>query len=106
MPFGKVKYDVPSTFQTFLFFFVDIVVYLLLAWYFDHVDSSNRGKSYSALFFLEKKYWVKDTVGRKRARNLSNEVYKKDIEEISKLLNEKEERLLNSPSFNNCTFIL
>lgn len=38
-------------------FILDIILFSVLAWYFDHVDDSNRGKSYSKLFFLEKKYW-------------------------------------------------
>ena len=40
-----------------LTFLLDILLFSLLAWYFDHVDDSNRGKNYSKLFFLEKSYW-------------------------------------------------
>lgn len=52
-----VKYDVPSTAETIGMFLVDILLYSLLAWYFDHVDESNRGKSYDKLFFLRLSYW-------------------------------------------------
>ncbi len=55
---GGITYDVPSTFYTILFFFVDILIYGVLTWYFDHVDSSNRGKSYSKIFFLQPIYWT------------------------------------------------
>lgn len=52
-----VHYDVPSTAETIGMFLVDILLYSLLAWYFDHVDESNRGKSYDKLFFLRPSYW-------------------------------------------------
>jgi len=52
-----VHYDVPSTAETMGIFFTDILVYALLAWYFDHIDESNRGKSYDKLFFLRPSYW-------------------------------------------------
>jgi hypothetical protein len=55
---GGVDYDVPSTFTTVLYFFMDILVFGVLTWYFDHIDSSNRGKSYDKLFFLKKSYWT------------------------------------------------
>ena len=64
MKYG-VKYDVPSTFTTILFFYLNIFISGTLAWYFDHVDSSNRGKTYSYFFFLEKSYWC----GRKKSNN-------------------------------------
>lgn len=56
MGFG-VKYDVPSTAETIGMFLIDILLYALLAWYFDHVDESNRGKSYDKLFFMSPSYW-------------------------------------------------
>lgn len=56
MRFG-IDYDVPSTAETMGMFFVDILLYGLLAFYFDHVDESNRGKSYDKLFFLKPSYW-------------------------------------------------
>jgi hypothetical protein len=61
MRFG-ISYDVPSTAQTIGYFFMDIALYVLLAWYFDHIDNSNRGKSYKKLFFLEKSYWCRPTL--------------------------------------------
>lgn len=68
MKYG-VKYDVPSTFETILYFYMNIFIFGALAWYFDHVDSSNRGKTYGYLFFLKKSYWC----GRKGSKaNASN----------------------------------
>jgi len=64
MKYG-VKYDVPSTFTTILFFYLNIIIFGALAWYFDHVDSSNRGKTYSYSFFLNKSYWC----GKKKSNN-------------------------------------
>ena len=64
--------------------YINIIFYGLLAWYFDHVDSSNRGKSYSRLFFLDKKYWCGTKVNKnenfeavsvtKKSSNLSNKL--------------------------------
>lgn len=53
----NIVYDVPSTAETIGKFFIDIFLYFLLAFYFDHVDESNRGKHYDYLFFLKKNYW-------------------------------------------------
>ena len=38
-------------------FLLDIVFYFILAFYFDHADDSNRGKTYSKFFFLQKSFW-------------------------------------------------
>lgn len=102
MVYGKVEYDVPSTLHTMSYFLMDIFVYTVLAFYFDHVDSSNRGKSYSAYFFCQKKYWVKETKSERRARNSTNDVIRRDIDEISKLLSDKEEKLLVRSSNISC----
>ena len=37
---------------------MNVVFFGLLTFYFDHVDDSNRGRSFSKLFFLDKKYWL------------------------------------------------
>jgi hypothetical protein len=65
---GGVKYIVPSTFYTILYFYMNIFIFALLTWYFDHVDSSNRGKTYGYFFFLDKSYWC----GSKRVRSNIN----------------------------------
>lgn len=67
-----VYYDLPSTAYTIGFFFIDISIYVILAWYFDHVDSSNRGKSYSKLFFLKKSYWCKSKQTQKHVERLNS----------------------------------
>lgn len=59
---ATISYDVPSPLSTISMFFVDILLYSLFAFYFDHVDSSNRGKSFKKLFFLDKNYWCHDKI--------------------------------------------
>lgn len=54
----KVAYDSPSTAYMVMWMFFDCIFYFLLAWYFDNVVSSNRGKDESKTFFLNKDYWV------------------------------------------------
>ena len=92
MRFG-VEYDVPSTFETTLYFFVDIFIFALLAWYFDHVDSSNRGKTYKPFFFLDKNYWCgkskKKSEQEKRDENIG-------IVNLTKVLNSQEQHLLQN----------
>lgn len=42
--FGEgLYYTIPSPFFSFMALLGDIVLFLVLAWYFDHVISSNRG---------------------------------------------------------------
>jgi len=67
-----VHYDVPSTAETMGMFFIDIFLYSLLAFYFDHVDESNRGKSYDKIFFLKPSYWFNTRNKKKSALKLSN----------------------------------
>lgn len=62
-----IEYDVPSTAETIGMFFIDIFLYAVLAWYFDHVDESNRGKSYDKLFFLRPSYWFDLKTSKKQA---------------------------------------
>ncbi len=44
--------------------FLDCIFYFVLAWYFDNVVSSNRGKDESRTFFLNKDYWVAKDKGK------------------------------------------
>lgn len=67
-----VHYDVPSTAETMGLFFVDILLYSLLAFYFDHVDESNRGKSCDKLFFFKPSYWFNTRNKIKPALELSS----------------------------------
>jgi hypothetical protein len=62
---------------------MNMAIFAVLTWYFDHVASGNRGRAFKPLFFCKRNYWTR----RKRAV----------IEQIS--VNEKEEKLLiNSPT--------
>lgn len=85
---------------------MDIFLFALLAWYFDHVDNSNRGKTYSKLFFLEKSYWFGSPEGsRAKSSDVALSTNVLDIERLSKSLQNHEQRLLpdsrNKSSFNN-----
>jgi hypothetical protein len=53
-----MRFIIPSTFYSIMKMFLSIIFYFLLTWYFDHIDSSNRGRYYKYLFFLEGKYWT------------------------------------------------
>lgn len=97
---GDVNYDVPSTGETFAKFFLDILLFLILTWYFDHVDSSNRGKNYSKLFFFEKKYWCKvkpEDIERKRITESS---YSTVFPESYKVINPRSQQLLGAERSN------
>jgi hypothetical protein len=90
----NIEYDVPSTASTMGMFFLDIFVYFLLAWYFDHIDNSNRGKSYGYFFFLDKNYWCghkKGEVNRSVQKKHLDEI---NINEVTKTLQQTEQRLL------------
>ncbi len=86
MKYG-VSYDVPSTFTTILYFYMNIFVFGALTWYFDHVDISNRGKTYEYLFFLKKDYWcpskrIKSNINR---FNELNQIYSETLDEKNKI---------------------
>lgn len=55
--FPAEPYEIPSAFQSYLYMLLTSVIYIILIWYFDHVISSNRGKPYHPLFFLQPSYW-------------------------------------------------
>jgi hypothetical protein len=54
-----VEYHVSSALSSFCYLLFNMFLYMVLAWYFDHVVTDNRGIKYSKLFFLKKKYWYK-----------------------------------------------
>lgn len=54
-----VEYHVSSALSSFGYLLFNLVFYMILTWYFDHVIAVNRGIKYSKLFFLKKKYWSK-----------------------------------------------
>ena len=55
--FPAEPYEIPSPFQSYLYMLLTSLVYIILIWYFDHVISSNRGKPYHPLFFLQPSFW-------------------------------------------------
>ena len=50
-------YWVPPSLLSLGIILLDSLIFMLLAWYFDHVLPSNRGKGSSICFFLHKKHW-------------------------------------------------
>lgn len=102
-----VTYDVPSTGQTMSMFFVDMLVFGLLAFYFDHIDSSNRGKSYSPWFMFEKSYWVRGSDNNKNELNTKyskNIKYNKNTNTKSIKLIEENDEITNKGKFNGNNF--
>jgi predicted phage tail protein len=98
----NIQYDVPSTAETMGKFFMDIALYAILAWYFDHVDSSNRGKNYGYLFFLKGNYWkfskgekVKQNIDASEINELNNQ-----IDQAGQKLLSKAQKKLNNISSN------
>ena len=57
------SYTMPSGFSQLVVLWLDIFLYLGLAWYFDHVVESNRGVSDSMWFMFTRKYWQSWRVG-------------------------------------------
>ncbi len=83
----NIEYDVPSTAETMAYFLMDILLFATLAIYFDHVDSSNRGKTYGKLFFL-------DCILKKKNKN-DHSNSQEEINEINNQLTQREQRLLD-----------
>lgn len=54
---GHSTYHAPCTLETIGYLLVDIAILALLAWYFDHTVSGNRGNGESVGFCLRRKYW-------------------------------------------------
>ena len=52
-----IEYRVSSALSSFGYLLLDIVFYIFLTWYFDHIFTDNRGVNYSKLFFLKRDYW-------------------------------------------------
>ena len=64
----QVEYHVSSALTSFGYLLIDILLYSLLTWYFDHIITKNRGVVYSKFFWLTAKYWTKKCWKSKRAR--------------------------------------
>jgi ABC-type multidrug transport system ATPase subunit len=56
-------YEVPCIAELFSRMMVNILVYWVITWYFDHVMPNNRGRTHPYLFFLSWSYWF----GRKHS---------------------------------------
>jgi hypothetical protein len=82
MGVSDVYYDVPSTAETMGWFLIDIILFSLLAFYFDHVDQSNQGKSNGYFFFLQKKYWL--GASEEDSKKLKKNLKLIDIDNINK----------------------
>jgi hypothetical protein len=94
----NIQYDVPSTAETIGKFFMDILLYAILAWYFDHVDSSNRGKNYGYFFFLDRNYWSFS----KKAK-VKQTIHGSEIDQLSNLIGQADQKLLDKGGKNKQT---
>jgi hypothetical protein len=52
-----VTYSTPSPLESMRIIFIDMCIFLVLTWYFDHILSHNRGVADPSYFFLTQKYW-------------------------------------------------
>jgi hypothetical protein len=92
----NIKYDVPSTAYTIALLAMDMLVFGLMAFYFDHVDNSNRGKNYSKYFFIEP--IIKKCRRKKNTLCESNQI---EIDRLQALINKQLTRS-ESSNFNSC----
>jgi hypothetical protein len=97
----NINYDVPSTAETMGLFLIDILLFFILAWYFDHVDSSNRGKTFSYFFFLDKNYWLNSRKQNKIPMN-ERETGQPDYIDKPNFLSQSEKKLLEKSSYVSC----
>ena len=84
------KYYAPPTSTNLLLLLMDTILFGILAWYFDHILSHNRGKSLTPYFFFTSSYWcpkrknkIKKTFKKKKGEILideDNEIYLQNIE--------------------------
>ena len=78
MIFLKTKYVIPATYESFIWLFVDGVIYFILIFYLDIVIESNRGKAKSPIFFI---YDLLKLCGLyKKNKNMNNKINLDDIE--------------------------
>jgi ABC-type multidrug transport system ATPase subunit len=52
-------YDAWSTLASLMFLLMDIAIFGVLTWYFDHIVPHNRGREESAIFCLKRNYWIR-----------------------------------------------
>eukprot|EP01016_Furgasonia_blochmanni_P001456 TRINITY_DN10565_c0_g1_i1.p1 TRINITY_DN10565_c0_g1~~TRINITY_DN10565_c0_g1_i1.p1 ORF type:complete len:454 (+),score=146.91 TRINITY_DN10565_c0_g1_i1:59-1363(+) len=52
-----IRDSLPSFFYTYGTLLLNMALYTILTWYFDHILSHNRGTADSAYFFLTPRYW-------------------------------------------------
>lgn len=71
---------------------MDIFLYSILAWYFDHIDNSNRGKTYKKLFFLDMNYWCRKNKKKKKIE---------EINDTSRVIEQKVQKLLEKQKSNS-----
>jgi len=88
-----IQYDVPSTAETMSYFFLNILFFSILTWYFDHIDNSNRGKTYSKLFCLNRGI-------KKKLTNFDSEIRETEINQLNDDISEHQQRLIEK-TFSN-----
>jgi ABC-type multidrug transport system fused ATPase/permease subunit len=91
----SMNFTMPSAMESMMVMVGDIVIYMTLAWYFDHIVSHNRGVADPPYFLFTKKYWRTwlktdpNEGANKRAMRLSKK--KKKDEKAKKVKNVMEE---------------
>eukprot|EP00347_Sterkiella_histriomuscorum_P002432 403368176 len=77
-----IGYTVPSPLKSLWILIADCILFAFLAWYFDHIISSNRGVSNPAYFLFTKKYWK--SLCHKQVVNQDNKVKRKKKRQLTK----------------------
>lgn len=64
------EYEVPATWLSFVWLIINCVLFIILAWYFDNVNASNKGRDLPWYFPITKEYWRNKA---KRSNNNNND---------------------------------
>ena len=62
-------YEAPTTWLSFVWLIINCVLFIMLAWYFDNVNASNKGRDLPWYFPVTKEYWRNKA---KRSNNTNN----------------------------------
>lgn len=65
------RFKVPSMVYSFSRIYLSTLYYMILAWYFDNVLSSNRGHAKPFYFFLVPTYWLGESRSHKKITHVN-----------------------------------
>lgn len=97
----KDRYHVPSVAHTMQIQAAFTIFYFFLAWYFDHVLSSNTGNGEHPLFFLRPSYWFPRIDTRKPRRKVSAFVERKSLTNFKVDTAQEEEKIVKMLEHQN-----